>query len=146
MEKGLLVSFNVICDDSDWASNCFGVEAENDWFDVQFYAENLFGEIVKKNTIERIDKEGNKTGIFYKITDGVIKSEINKLLYGKSKYDLKLLDIFEGSGLKTFNDFKEIKVINYIKLNSKRDFSKPDEYKYLDRIYMCGKIFIQEPC
>ena len=47
-KKGDLVKFNIVGDDSDYASNCFGVEPQNDWFDIQVYVEEIFGEIVKK--------------------------------------------------------------------------------------------------
>ena len=60
LKKGDLVKFNVISDDSDFASNCFGVEPQNDWYDVQVYVEEIFGEIVKKNIIEHIYTDGTR--------------------------------------------------------------------------------------
>ena len=118
-KKGDLVKFNVISDDSDFASNCFGVEPQNDWFDIQVYVEEIFGEIVKKNTIEHIYTNGTRSGVFYRIVNGVIKSEYDKLINKKEQYKLKLSDVFEGSGLRTINDFKEIKKINFIPLQKK---------------------------
>lgn len=144
MRKGDLVQFNVVCDDSDYASNCFGVEPQNDWFDVQVYVETLFGEIVKTNTIEHIRKDGTRTGVFYKIKNGIIESQQRLLLEKKYKYDLKLYEIFEGSDINTLFKFSQIKVIDFIKLDSKRDFSKPEQYIYLDRVYMNGKYYLQE--
>ncbi len=145
MKKGDLVSFNVVCDDSDYASNCFGVEAQNDWFDIQVYTDTVFGEIIKSNTIQVIrNTDGLKMDIFFKIKNGIINNEVNSLLDKKQIYDLNLCDIFEGSNLKTLKDFKEIKKINFIKLSSVRDWSKHDNYIYLDRIYMNGKIYLQE--
>lgn len=44
---GDLVEFNIVSDDSDYASNLFGVEDENDWFYVSVYTSVLYGEIIK---------------------------------------------------------------------------------------------------
>lgn len=116
---GDLVRVNTISDDSDYASNCFGVEPQNDWFDVQVYVEEALGEIVKKNTIEIIYTDGRRSGIFYKIVNGIIKSEVDKLLIKKNQYSLKLSEIFEGSELKTMKDFKNIELLKFIPLKKK---------------------------
>jgi len=144
MKVGTLVTFNVITDDSCYASKCFGVDFENDWFDIQVYAEKAFGEIVKRNTIEIIYKDGRRSGIFFRIVKGVIKKEIESFYNKKHKYGLSNYEIFETSGIKTFAEFKEIKIINFIELDSLRDWSKPDVYSYLDQIYMNGKIYLQQ--
>lgn len=144
MKKGDLVSFNVICDDSDWASNCFGVEPQNDWFDIQVYVENLYGEIVKSNTIEQIRSDGTKTGRYFKVRNGIIESELNSLMGAKSKHGLSINQIFEGSGLKTIRKFTEIKVIEFIPLDSKGHTLSSEKRVYLDRIYMNNKTYIEE--
>lgn len=113
---GNLVKFNTVSDDSDYASNCFGVEPQNDWFDVQVYVNECFGEIVKKNVIELIYTDGRRSGIYYKIENGIIKSEIIKLLLKKQRYRIKLSDIFEGSNLRTMKDFETIEIIKFIPL------------------------------
>ena len=113
---GDLVKFNSISDDSDYASNCFCVAPEYDWFDVQVYTEECFGEVVKKNIIEIIYIDGRKSGKFYKIINGVVKSEIDKLVNKKKKYGLKLSDIFEGSNLRTMKDFRTITLLDFIPL------------------------------
>ena len=118
---GELVKFNVISDDSDYASNCFGVEAQNDWFDIQVYTEELFGEIVKRNTIEIIYTDGKRSGKFFKIKNGIIEKELNKLLQKKSEYNISLSQIFDGSDLKTIKDFKKITTIPFIELTSLRN-------------------------
>ena len=116
---GDLVRFNTISDDSDYASNCFGVESQNDWFDIQVYTEEIFGEIVKKNIIEVIYTDGRRSGKFYKIINGIVKSEVDKLLLKKQQYGLKLSYIFEGSNLKTMRDFKNIELLKFIPLKQK---------------------------
>ena len=116
---GDLVKFNIISDDSDYASNCFGVEPQNDWFVIQVYVEEVFGEIVKKNTIEIIHTDGKRSGKFYKIVNGIVKSEVDKLLIKKSQYNLKLYEIFEGSDLKTMKDFNKIELLKFISLKKK---------------------------
>jgi hypothetical protein len=116
---GDLVRFNTISDDSDYASNCFGVEPQNDWFDVQVYVEQAFGEIVKKNTIEIIYRDGRRSGKFYKIVNGIIKSEVDKLLIKKNQYNIKLSDIFGGGDLNTVKDFKNIELLKFIPLEKK---------------------------
>ena len=100
LKKGDLVKFNVISDDSDFASNCFGVEPQNDWYDVQVYVEEIFGEIVKKNIIEHIYTDGTRSGVFYKIVNGVIKSEYDKLINKKKiGFNIPLkLAISSGNG------------------------------------------------
>ena len=118
---GELVKFNVISDDSDYASNCFGVESQNDWFDIQVYPEEVFGEIVKRNTIEIIYTNGKRSGKFFKIKNGIVENEVNKLLQKKSEYDISLSRIFDGSDLKTIKDFKKITTIPFIELTSLRN-------------------------
>ena len=78
-KKGDLVKFNIIFNESNDATNKFDVEPQNNWFDVEVCIDETYGEIVKKNTIEVINSDGNKTGKFYKIENGFIKSEFDKL-------------------------------------------------------------------
>jgi len=127
---GELVEFNIISDDSDYASNCFGIEAQNDWFDVQVYSENVFGEIVKTNTIEIIYSDGKRSGRLFKIKKGIIESEVNKLYQKKYQYDLKLKDIFDGSNFNSVKSFKEIKILPCLKLSS-------------NKIFINGKVFVE---
>jgi len=139
MKIGTLVSFNVVTDDSDYASNCFGVESENDWFDIQVYVETTFGEFIKTNTIEIIYHDGRRSNRFFKVVKGVIKKEIDNFYSKKYQYGLSNYQILESSEIKTLAEFKKIKIIPFIKLSQ----IKQDGF-YLDRIYFNGKIFVQK--
>ena len=113
---GNLVKFNTVSDDSDYASNCFGVEPQNDWFDVQVYTVEVFGEVVQRNTIQIIYPDGSRSGKLYRIVNGIVESEVEKLFVKKKQYGMKLSDIFEGSNLRTMKDFETIEIIKFIPL------------------------------
>ncbi|WP_407475421.1 hypothetical protein, partial [Elizabethkingia anophelis] len=52
---GDLVKFNIVTDDSGWATDKFGVEPQLNGWVTEIYTEKLFGEIVRRNTIELIN-------------------------------------------------------------------------------------------
>lgn len=118
---GDLVKFNIVTDDSGWATDKFGVEPQLDGWVTEIYTEELFGEIVRRNTIEVIHSEGKRYGKFYRIQNDIIQSESTKL---RSIRDtgMPLQDIFEGSELKTFKDFQNITKVPLIELSSKWEF------------------------
>jgi hypothetical protein len=123
---GDLVKFNLVEDDSCQASECFGFDPScgNDWFDIQAYVETAHGEIVKPNTIEIIYKSGKRSGKFFKISKSVIKGELDKLLSLKEKYNIKLSQVFDGSGLSTIKQFQEITKIKFIQLDKTTYYTK----------------------
>lgn len=117
-KKGDLVKFNIILDDSGYASDRFDVEPQNDWLAVEVYVEECFGEIVKKNVIEHIYNDGTRSGKFYKIVNGRIPTEVDELLRKKVEYGLSLSYIFDGSGLRTLKDFIKIEPVTFIPLKT----------------------------
>ena len=118
-KKGDLVKFNIIYDESNDATTKFDVEPQNNWFDIEVCIHETYGEIVKKNTIEEINSDGNKTGKFYKIENGFIRKEFDKLNYYKKIYGLKANYFLEDSDFKTLKDFKKIQKVNFIPLKGK---------------------------
>jgi hypothetical protein len=116
--KGQLVRFHAICDESGYATELYGVEPQNNFFDVLVSIETLYGEFIRKNLIEVIGNHGKRTGKFYKIKNGIIESEHLRLLKIKDKYQLKLKEIFSESDIKTMNEFLKIRPIDYIQLIS----------------------------
>ena len=119
---GDLVKFNIVTDDSGWATDKFGVEPQLNGWHIEVYTEEKFGEIVKRNTIEVINKNGQRSGRFYKIQDGKVMSEILNLIDIKAVNSMKLSEIFDGSTLRTMKDFERITVVPYIELESKWEF------------------------
>lgn len=117
-KKGDLVKFCTVSDDSDYATNLFGVEPHLNWFVTSVYVEEIYGEIVKKNTIEVIYKDGRKSNVFYKIVNGVVLSELKELLIKKRQYNLKLSDIFRDKKIR-LKDFKKIELVKFIPLGFK---------------------------
>ncbi|AZA91139.1 Uncharacterised protein [Chryseobacterium nakagawai] len=115
---GSLVKFNVVTDDSGWATDKWDVEPQlNKWI-TEIYTEELFGEIVRRNTIEVINSSGKRTGRFYRIQNGIIQSESQKLRSIRDS-GMDLDDIFEGSDLKTVKDFQTITQVSLIELSTK---------------------------
>ncbi|NML70048.1 hypothetical protein HHL23_09565 [Chryseobacterium sp. RP-3-3] len=118
---GDLVKFNIVTDDSGWATDKFGVEPQLDGWVTEVYTEELFGEIVRRNTIEVIQSNGNRSGRFYKIQNGIIHTESTELRNIRDT-GMSLQDIFEGSELKTVKDFQTITKVHLIELSSKWEF------------------------
>ncbi|MEG0848458.1 MAG: hypothetical protein RSE50_00745 [Myroides sp.] len=118
---GDLVKFNIITDDSGWATDKFGVEPQLNGWVTEIYTEELFGEIVRRNTIEFINS-GKRSGKFYRIENGIIQSESEKLRNIRNMIDIPLDDIFEGSELKTVKDFQTITKVPFLELGSKWEF------------------------
>lgn len=119
---GNLVKFNIINDDSGWATDKFGVEPQLNGWVTEIYTEELFGEIVGRNKIEVIYSNGKRSGRFYKIQNNIIQSEFKKLRNIRNMIDIPLEDIFEGSELKTVKDFQTITQIPFIELSTKWEF------------------------
>lgn len=78
MKIGQLVRFNIINDEFNYASICFGVEPENNWFNIQVYTEEVYGEIVKNNTIELIYDTGKKSENRKKCIPSSIRVEVSQ--------------------------------------------------------------------
>lgn len=76
---GDLVKFNIVNDDSGWATDKFGVEPQLNGWVTEIYTEELFGEIVRRNTIEVIYNSGERSGRFFKIQNDIIQTESSKL-------------------------------------------------------------------
>jgi hypothetical protein len=119
---GDLVKFNIVTDDSGWATDKFGVEPQLDKWIVEIYTEEIFGEIVRRNTIEVIYDNGKRSGKFYRIQNGIIQTESSKLRNIRNMIDIPLEDIFEDSNLKTVKDFQTITKVPLIELSSKWEF------------------------
>lgn len=118
---GDLVKFNIVNDDSGWATDKFGVEPQLNGWVTEIYTEELFGEIVRRNTIEVISN-GKRTDRLYKIQNNIIPSESSKLRDIRNIIDIPLEDIFEGSEVKTVKDFQTITKVPFLELGSKWEF------------------------
>lgn len=119
---GDLVKFNTIQDDSCMASDCFGFDPScgNDWFDVQVYVEDFYGEVVAKGTVEIIYVDGKRSGKFYTIKNGRIKGETERLLSIKRGRGLTFKSIFEDSGIRSLKQFQEILKVSKLQLSNTR--------------------------
>ncbi|WP_312900217.1 hypothetical protein [Chryseobacterium taichungense] len=118
---GDLVKFNIVTDDSGWATDKWGVEPQlNKWI-TEIYTEELFGEVVRRNTIEVIYSSGKRSGRFYRMQNGIIQSESQKLRIIRDSGVL-LDDIFEDSDLKTVKDFQTITQLPFIELSNAYEY------------------------
>lgn len=104
------------CDDSDYASNCFGAEPQNDWFDIQYYAEQIEAIIIQtKGSLlaQHVYKGmGGKElrGEVYDISKNGIKHRIEEVKERIEYYGIKLEDFFER--ISSLEDFYTIEVLN----------------------------------
>lgn len=118
---GNLVKFNIVNDDSGWATDKFGVEPQLNGWVTEIYTEELFGEIVRRNTIEVIYNSGKRSGRLFKIQNDIIETESTKLRNIRNT-GMSLGEIFEGSDLKTVKDFQTITKVSLIELSSKYEY------------------------
>lgn len=103
-------------DDSDYASNCFGVEAQNDWFDIQYYPELIEAIIIWNKGLllaQKVykGKHGDEMrGKVYDISKNGIKNRIQKIEYMLSHYDLTIEEFFDDESITNLDCFYNIEL------------------------------------
>lgn len=103
-------------DDSDYASNCFGVEAQNDWFVIQYYPELIEAIIIWNKGLllaQKVykGKHGDEMrGKVYDISKNGIKNRIQKIEYMLSHYDLTIEEFFDDESITNLDCFYNIEL------------------------------------
>lgn len=116
MKVGQKIIFWVATDDSCRASECFGVEPQNDWFDIQYYPEQINGIIIWNKGLLLAQqfykgKEGvEMRGKVFDISRNGIKVRIESIKSMLERYDMTDGDFFDNDEL-SFDSFFEIKVL-----------------------------------
>lgn len=101
-------------DDSDYASNCFGVEPQNDWFVIQYYAELIEAIIIwNKGLLLAQEVYKGKQGVemrgrVYDISRNGIKQRIEQINNMLKHYDMTIQEFFDDENSKSLNCFYEI--------------------------------------
>ena len=104
--------------DSDYASNCFGVEPQNDWFDIQYYPELIEAIIIwNKGLLLAQEVYKGKQGVemrgrVFDISRKGIKQRIENINCMLEHYDMSIQDFFDDENIKSLNCFYEIIKIN----------------------------------
>ena len=114
MKIGDRVKIWIAQDDSDYASNCFGVEPQNDWYDVQYYSEQIEAIIIwNKGLILAQQVYKGKQGVemrgkVFDISRNGINQRIGKIKEMLKHYDMTIQDFFDDENINTLNCFNEI--------------------------------------
>ena len=105
------VLFWVDSDDSGMASTLFGVDPQNDWYDIQYYPEQKRGIIIEnKNTIlvQHIYNDDDR-GKVYDISKNGIKRRILGIETHLEIYGISVSDFTDGeNSLSFFYDIQKL--------------------------------------
>jgi hypothetical protein len=108
------VKFMISQDDSDYATNCFGVEPQNNWFDVQFYAEEIEGIIIwNKGLLLAQQVYKGRQGIemrgkVFDVSRNGINKRLDEIKTQIEKYNIKERNFLGDDEELTLNSFFEI--------------------------------------
>lgn len=122
MKLNTIVKFIIAKDDSGYASDLFGVEPQNDWYDKQYYAEEIQGIIIKNrgNILAQHIFFGDggieKRGKIYDISKSGIRDRIKETKQMLDVYGINEKEFIENAELVDFNCFYKIEILN-IKIN-----------------------------
>ena len=111
MKIGQRVKFWIAQDDSDFASNCFGVEPQNDWFDVQFYPEQIEGIIIWNKGLllaQHVFKgkyDVEMRGKVFDISRNGINQRVEQINHKLEYYNLTVKDFFDDGKTLNLNCF-----------------------------------------
>ena len=112
------VKFWIAQDDSGYASECFGVEEQNDWYDIQYYPEQIEGIIIWNKGLllaQQIykGKQGVKMrGKVFDISHNGIKQRIEHIHQMLENYDMSIKDFLDGTGNTSIECFYDIVSLN----------------------------------
>jgi hypothetical protein len=112
------VKFWIAQNDSDYASNCFGVEPQNDWYDVQYYPEQIEGIIIwNKGLLLAQQVYKGKQGIemrgkVFDISRNGIKQRIEQVNGMLEHYDMTIQDFFDDTEILNLDCFYDVVSLN----------------------------------
>ena len=118
MKSGQKVKFWIAQDDSDYASNCFGAEPENDWYDIQYYPEQIEGIIIwNKGLLLAQQIYKGKQGIemcgkVFDISRNGIKQRIEYINQNLENYNMPIQDFLDGTENTSLECFFDIVFLN----------------------------------
>ena len=105
-------------DDSDYASNCFGVEPQNDWFDVQYYPEQVEAIIIWNKWLLLAQqvykgKQGvEMRGKVFDISRNGIKQRIEQINGMLEHYNMTIQEFFDNAEISNLDCFFDVVPLN----------------------------------
>lgn len=104
--------------DSCFASDCFGVEPQNDWFDVQYYPEQIEAIIIWNKGLLLAQKvyKGKQgvemRGRVYDISRNGIKQRIEQINSMLKKYNMTTQEFFDDEKISNLDCFFDIVILS----------------------------------
>lgn len=101
-------------DDSQYASKCYGVEAQNDWFDIQYYPEQIEAIVIWNKGVLLAQQvyKGNlgieMRGRVFNISKDGIKERIENIKFKLKQYDLTIADFWDDEEKDSLECFFEV--------------------------------------
>lgn len=105
-------------DDSAMASDCFGVEPQNDWFDVQYYPEQIEAIIIwNKGLLLAQQVYKGKQGVemrgkVFDISRNGIKHRIKGINEKLRNYNITVQEFFDDIEISNLNCFFDVILLN----------------------------------
>ena len=112
------IKFWVARDDGCMASDCFGVEPQNDWFEVQYYPEQINGVVVwnKGLLLAQHIYKGYKgeemRGKVFDISKNGIRRRIKHASQMLEHYNMTVQDFFDDPDITGFDCFFDIVLLD----------------------------------
>jgi len=104
--------------DSDYASNCFGVEPQNDWYDVQYYPERIEAIIIwNKGLLLAQQVYKGKQGVemrgkVFDISRNGIKQRIEQINVMLEHYNMTIQNFWDDEEISTLDCFFDVVSLN----------------------------------
>lgn len=104
--------------DSDYASNCFGVEPQNDWYDVQYYPEQIEAIIIwNKGLLLAQQVYKGKQGVemrgkVFDISRNGIKQRIEQINGMLEHYNMTIIEFFDDEEISNLDCFFDVVSLN----------------------------------
>lgn len=102
-------------DDSDFASNCFGVDPQNDWFDVQYYPEQIEAIIIWNKGLllaQQVYKGKQDVGKVFDISRNGIKQRIKQINSMLEHYNMTIQEFFDDEKISNLDCFFDVVSLN----------------------------------
>lgn len=105
--------------DSDYASNCFGVEPQNDWYDVQYYPEQIEAIIIwNKGLLLAQQFYKGKQGVemrgkVFDISRNGIKQRIEQINGMLEHYNMTIQEFFDDTEILNLDCFFDVVSLTY---------------------------------
>lgn len=108
----------IVQDDSVMASDCFGVEPQNDWFDVQYYPEQIEAIIIwNKGLLLAQQVYKGKQGVemrgkVFDISRNGIKQRIEEIKGMLEHYNMTIQEFFDDEEISNLDCFFDVVSLN----------------------------------